>query len=106
ADQIEATWIFNAGHQFGAPPAHIVLETSSDEAVWISAMGVQAVQLRAPLQRPIPQIEALPNWFANKRVLEKVGTYERASISSALARFNSDRDRDRIPVGSLVPADE
>jgi len=106
ADQIEATWIFNAGHQFGAPPAHIVLETSSDEAVWISAMGVQAVQLRAPLRRPIPQIEALPNWFANKRVLEKVGTYERASISSALARFNSDRDRDRIPVGSLVPVDE
>ena len=106
ADRIEATWIFNAGHQFGAPPAHIAFETTSDQAVWISAMGVQAVQLGAPLQRPIPQIEALPNWFANKRVLEIVGTYERASGSSGLARFNSDLDRDRIPVGSLVPVDE
>ena len=89
-----------------AMPTPAELESAFDEAVWISAMGAQAVQLRAPLQRPIPQIEALPNWFANKRVLEKVGTYERASISSALARFNSDLDRDRIPVGSPFPADE
>jgi Icc-related predicted phosphoesterase len=39
ADRIEATWIFNAGHQFGAPPAHIAFETTSDQAVWISAMA-------------------------------------------------------------------
>lgn len=63
ADRIGATWVFNAGHQFGAPPAHIVLDTDHGEAVWISAMGVQRVKLDAPLERPIPPAQALPEWF-------------------------------------------
>lgn len=63
ADRIGATWVFNAGHQFGPPPAYIVLETTLAEAVWISAMGVQTVRLMAPLQRPIPRADALPEWF-------------------------------------------
>jgi Icc-related predicted phosphoesterase len=33
-DQIGTTWIFNAGHQFGAPPAHIALETELDRSHW------------------------------------------------------------------------
>ncbi len=63
ADRIGATWVFNAGHQYGAPPAHIVLETTVGEAVWISAMGVQTVRLDAPLQRPIQPAGALPAWL-------------------------------------------
>ncbi len=63
ADRIGSTWVFNAGHQFGAPPAHIVLDTDHGEAVWISAMGVQRVRLDAPLERPIPPAQALPEWF-------------------------------------------
>jgi Icc-related predicted phosphoesterase len=80
ADRIGATWVFNAGHQFGAPPAHIVLDTAVNEAVWISAMGVQMVRLDAPLQRPIPHAKALPDWF-------KPG-----------------QDRDRTPDENPVPA--
>lgn len=63
ADLIGATWVFNAGRQFGAPPAYIVLDTSVEEAVWISAMGAQSVRLSAPLERPIPTLRALPEWF-------------------------------------------
>ena len=63
ADRIGTTWIFNAGHQYGAPPAYIVLDTDVGEAVWISAMGVQAVRLDAPLQRPIPPAAGLPQWL-------------------------------------------
>jgi Icc-related predicted phosphoesterase len=62
ADRIGETWVFNAGRQFGAPPACIVLDTSIGEAVWISAMGVQVVRLDAPLQRPIIAAKALPEW--------------------------------------------
>jgi hypothetical protein len=64
------------------------------------------VQLRTLLQRPIPQTEALPHWFADERVLEKVGTFEQANVSSALARFSSDPDHDRNPVENPVPAGE
>jgi Icc-related predicted phosphoesterase len=66
ADRIGNTWIFNAGHQFGAPPAHVVLDTDAGEAVWISAMGVQTVLLDAPLVRPIPPAMAMPAWFDDR----------------------------------------
>ena len=66
ADLIGETWVFNAGHQFGAPPAYIVLDTSVREAVWVSAMGAQLVRLDAPLRRPIPALRALPEWFDAK----------------------------------------
>jgi Icc-related predicted phosphoesterase len=65
ADRIGSTWVFNTGHQFGAPPAHIVLETSANEAVWISAMGVQMVRLDEPLRRPIVPAVAMPEWFGS-----------------------------------------
>jgi Icc-related predicted phosphoesterase len=63
ADRIGSTWVFNAGHQFGAPPACIVLDTTAGEAMWLSQMGIQVVRLDTPLQRPIPPAEAMPEWF-------------------------------------------
>ena len=62
-DKIGATWVFNAGHQFGAPPAHIMIDTSAGEAVWFSSAGSEIVQLGQPLQRPVPPLEALPEWL-------------------------------------------
>lgn len=64
-DRIGGTWVFNAGHQFGAPPAHIVLDTGRGEAVWISAAGVQSVRLDAPLERPLPRLPAIPEWVTS-----------------------------------------
>ena len=66
ADRIGATWVFNTGFQFGAPPALVALETRIGEALWISAMDVQTVRLDAPLQRPIPSALSIPEWFGQK----------------------------------------
>jgi Icc-related predicted phosphoesterase len=66
ADRIGATWVFNTGFQFGAPPAFVALETRIGEALWISAMDVQTVRLDAPLQRPIPSALSIPEWFDQK----------------------------------------
>jgi Icc-related predicted phosphoesterase len=63
ADKIGSTWVFNAGHQYGAPPAHIILDTDEDEAVWISAAGIQSVRLGQPLERPLAPLHALPAWI-------------------------------------------
>jgi Icc-related predicted phosphoesterase len=63
ADRIGPTWVFNAGHQFGAPPAHIIIDTEVGEAVWFSAAGVQLVTLGAPLERPLAKLTALPDWL-------------------------------------------
>lgn len=63
ADRLGNTWVFNAGHQFGAPPAHIVLDTDVGEAVWVSAMGIQSIALDRPLVRPIPTLTSVPEWF-------------------------------------------
>lgn len=63
ADLVGSTWVFNAGHQFGAPPAHVIFDTVENRAVWISAMGVQSVALDEPLIRPIPRLSALPDWI-------------------------------------------
>ena len=62
-DRIGDTWVFNAGHQFGAPPAHIVVDTETREAIWISAAGVQGVCLDLPLERPVRKLTALPDWL-------------------------------------------
>lgn len=63
ADRIGSTWVFNAGHQYGAPPAHVVIDTEVGQALWISAMGLQAVALDQPLQRPITPLPRMPDWF-------------------------------------------
>ena len=47
-----STWVFNAGHQFGAPPAHIILDTDEAMALWFSAAGNQYVRLDQPLAAP------------------------------------------------------
>jgi Icc-related predicted phosphoesterase len=62
-DRMNTTWVFNAGHEFGAPPAHVALDTTAREAVWFSSMDVQRVMLDAPLERPIPSAKALPDWL-------------------------------------------
>ena len=62
-DRIGPTWVFNAGQQFGAPPTHIIIDTDEGEALWFSAAGGQFVRLEAPLERPVPQLKTLPDWF-------------------------------------------
>jgi len=64
-DRLGSTWVFNAGHQFGAPPAHIILDTDEGMALWFSAAGNQFVHLDQPLQRPVEKLTALPGWLTS-----------------------------------------
>jgi Icc-related predicted phosphoesterase len=62
-DRIGPTWVFNAGQQFGAPPAHIIMDTEAGEALWFSSAGNQFIRLGHPLERPVPRLEAIPDWL-------------------------------------------
>ena len=62
-DRIGPTWVFNAGQQFGSLPTHIIIDTDIGEALWSSAAGLQLVRLDAPLERPVPKLQALPAWL-------------------------------------------
>lgn len=62
-DRIGPTWVFNAGQQFGAPPAHIIIDTEADEALWFSSAGNQFVRLGGALERPVSKLQAIPDWL-------------------------------------------
>ena len=62
-DRIGKTWVFNAGQQLGPLPAHIIIDTSIGEALWFSSAGRQLVHLGQPLERPVPKLEAPPDWL-------------------------------------------
>jgi Icc-related predicted phosphoesterase len=61
-DRMGDTWLFNVGQHLSAPPAHIVFDTNEQEAVWMSAAGIQSVRLDQPLERPLPRLAAPPAW--------------------------------------------
>lgn len=62
-DRIGTTWIFNAGRQIGPTPAHVIFDTDGQRAAWFSLAGAQEIRLDVPLQRPIPDLTALPDWL-------------------------------------------
>jgi Icc-related predicted phosphoesterase len=62
-DRIGKTWAFNAGQYPGVPPAHVIIDTDIGEALWFSAQGNQMVRLDQPLQRPVPRLQAIPDWL-------------------------------------------
>ena len=64
-DRIGATWVFNAGHQYGAPPAHLIVDTEARQALWFSAAGREQVELDRPLTRPVRKLAALPGWLTS-----------------------------------------
>ncbi len=62
-DRVGDTWVFNAGHQFGSPPAYIVIDLDANEAFWLSAAGEERIDLNAPVQRPAPPLAQIPEWL-------------------------------------------
>jgi len=64
-DRVGGTWIFNAGHQFGPPPAHVIIDTDSGMAWWFSAAGQQFVRLDEPLLRPVAKLTEPPPWLTS-----------------------------------------
>lgn len=62
-DRLGDTWVFNAGHQFGRPPAHIAIDFNENTAYWLSAAGKQTIRLDQPLERPAQRIVDPPEWI-------------------------------------------
>lgn len=48
ASRIGSTWVFNPGHQLGAPPAFIELDLAQRSARWVSQAGDEQISLDAP----------------------------------------------------------
>lgn len=63
ADRIGETWVFNAGHQIGPLPSHIVFDTHAPEAYWISLAGGELASLSGPSNRPFDPIVEPPDWL-------------------------------------------
>jgi len=62
-DRIGSTWVFNSGRQIGPSPAHIIFDTNRQVALWFSLAGAETVRLDQPLQRPLEELTALPDWL-------------------------------------------
>ncbi len=65
ADRIGRTWIFNAGHQLGPVPSHVLIDTDAGTAYWKCLDHGEAVQLEDPLQRPIAPLDDPPQWVTS-----------------------------------------
>jgi hypothetical protein len=61
-DRIGTTFVFNVGQHSGAPPAHIMFDTDSQEVVWMSSAGIQSFRFDEPLERPLPRLSRPPAW--------------------------------------------
>ncbi len=64
-DRCGKTWVFNPGHQFGAPPAHLIIDTDRETVLWFSAAGAETVRLDRPLARPVEKLHAMPDWLTS-----------------------------------------
>jgi len=51
-DRLGSTWVFNAGHQVGPIPAHIVIDLASETAQWFGQPDFDEVDLRAHASEP------------------------------------------------------
>ncbi|MEZ5904061.1 MAG: hypothetical protein R3C69_02795 [Geminicoccaceae bacterium] len=63
ADRIGRTWVFNAGHQIGPLPSHIVVDLAKPGAYWTSLAGAELVPLDVAPCRPFPPVEEPPPWL-------------------------------------------
>lgn len=63
ADKIGGTWIFNAGHQIGPFPSHVIVDTDGGQAYWRSLMGGEWVDLQGSASHPFPELQSPPDWL-------------------------------------------
>jgi Icc-related predicted phosphoesterase len=65
ADRIGTTWVFNAGHQIGPLPSHIVVDMDAPGdtpgAFWVSLAGSETVPLEGEHRRPFAPVAEPPD---------------------------------------------
>lgn len=60
--KLGSAWVFNAGQQPGATPAHVILDLEQATALWFSIYGNETVALSGDSAAPVP-LETLPDWL-------------------------------------------
>jgi hypothetical protein len=63
ADRIGRTWVFNAGHQIGPLPSHVVVDTGRPGAYWCSLAGAEVTPLGGAANRPFAPVADPPDWL-------------------------------------------
>jgi Icc-related predicted phosphoesterase len=63
ADRIGRSWVFNAGHQLGPVPAHVVVDTERPGAWWCSLAATEGADLAAAPVRPFAPVPDPPAWL-------------------------------------------
>jgi Icc-related predicted phosphoesterase len=63
ADRIGATWVFNAGHQIGPLPSHVVVDTDRPGAYWSSLARSEVTPLDGAPNRPFASVRGPPGWL-------------------------------------------
>ncbi|MGD9740754.1 MAG: metallophosphoesterase [Bauldia sp.] len=63
ADRIGRSWVFNAGHQTGPVPSHIVIDTATTRAYWLSLTNEETAPLEPVPVRPLPRLTEPPEWL-------------------------------------------
>jgi Icc-related predicted phosphoesterase len=70
-DKIVNTWVFNAGHQIGDVPAHIIIDTKAQSAMWSSLAGAQLADLTADRAVAVTTLSEPPLWLTTQRSIAK-----------------------------------
>lgn len=63
ADRIGRTWIFNAGHQIGPLPSHVVVDLAAPDAYWISLAVAEVAPLNQSPTHPFAPMADPPEWL-------------------------------------------
>jgi Icc-related predicted phosphoesterase len=63
ADRIGRTSIFNAGHQVGPLPSHVVVDLAAPDAYWISLKGAEVAPLNQSPTHPFAPMAEPPPWL-------------------------------------------
>jgi Icc-related predicted phosphoesterase len=66
-DKINKSWVFNAGHQIGDIPAHIIIDMKAEAAMWSSLAGAQLADLTAERAAAVTPLTKPPAWLTAPR---------------------------------------
>jgi Icc-related predicted phosphoesterase len=66
-DKIGKTWVLNAGHQIGDIPAHIIIDTTAQSAMWSSLAGAQIADLTVDRADAVRALTEPPPWLTAQR---------------------------------------
>ena len=69
-DRIGKTVVFNAGHQLGALPSYILLDTETSQVYWRGQAGTHSANINQPITDALEISGDVPDWVSSMGRLE------------------------------------